>query len=147
MGPIKFLFNSKFDFTAKPLAKHCRYNEGPLYNIRIMCALSSTFLENSTLRNGQTDSVTGVCIHDWLRFAEPLLDLDKNKIYRASEWSFHNLMKSNLPKGVSTDRQAIYTVKKIRRFYGKISGVWLSVLLPLFLRAFTCRTFLEIKIW
>ena len=40
-----------------------------------------------------------------------------------------------------------YTVKKIRRFYGKIPGIWLPVLLPLFLRAFTCRTFLEIKIW
>ena len=40
-----------------------------------------------------------------------------------------------------------YSVKKIRRFYGKIPGSWLPVLLPLFLRAFTCRTFLEIKIW
>ena len=40
-----------------------------------------------------------------------------------------------------------YTVKIIRRFYGKIPGIWLPVLLPLFLRAFTCRTFLEIKIW
>ena len=37
--------------------------------------------------------------------------------------------------------------KKIRRFYGKISGIWLPVLLPLFLRAFTCRILLEIKIW
>ena len=37
--------------------------------------------------------------------------------------------------------------KKIRRFYGKIPGIWLPGLLPLFLRAFTCRTFLEIKIW
>ena len=37
--------------------------------------------------------------------------------------------------------------KKIRRFYGKIPGIWLPVLLPLFLRAFTCRTYLEIKIW
>ena len=36
---------------------------------------------------------------------------------------------------------------KIRRFYGKIPGIWLPVHLPLFLRAFTCRTFLEIKIW
>ena len=26
--------------------------------------------------------------------------------------------------------------KKIRRFYGKIPGIWLPVLLPLFLRAF-----------
>ena len=41
----------------------------------------------------------------------------------------------------------IYTVKKIRRFYGKTPGIWLPVLLPLFVRAFTCRTFLEIKIW
>ena len=40
-----------------------------------------------------------------------------------------------------------YTVKKIRRCYGKIPGIWLPVLLPLFLRAFTCRTFLEIKVW
>ena len=31
--------------------------------------------------------------------------------------------------------------KKIRRFYGKIPGISLPVLLPLFLRAFTCRTF------
>ena len=37
--------------------------------------------------------------------------------------------------------------KKINVFYGKIPGIWLPVLLPLFLRAFTCRTFLEIKIW
>ena len=37
--------------------------------------------------------------------------------------------------------------EKIRRFYGKIPGIWLPVLLPLFVRAFTCRTFLEIKIW
>ena len=37
--------------------------------------------------------------------------------------------------------------KKIRRFYGKIPGIWLPVLLPLFLRAFTCRPYLEIKIW
>ena len=37
--------------------------------------------------------------------------------------------------------------KKIRRFYGKIPGIWLPVLLPLFLRGFTSRTFLEIKIW
>ena len=36
---------------------------------------------------------------------------------------------------------------KIRRFYGKIPGIWLPDHLPLFLRAFTCRTFLEIKIW
>ena len=36
---------------------------------------------------------------------------------------------------------------KIRRFYGKIPGIWPPVLLPLFLRASTCRTFLEIKIW
>ena len=29
---IQFLYNSKFDFTAKSLViKHCRYNEGPLY--------------------------------------------------------------------------------------------------------------------
>ena len=40
-----------------------------------------------------------------------------------------------------------YTVKKICRFFGKIPGIWLPVLLPFFLRAFTCRTFLEIKIW
>ena len=40
-----------------------------------------------------------------------------------------------------------YTVKKSVDFYGKIPGIWLPVLLPLFLRAFTCRTFLEIKIW
>ena len=40
-----------------------------------------------------------------------------------------------------------YTVKKIRRFYGNIPGIWLPFLLPLFLRAFTSRTFLEIKIW
>ena len=39
------------------------------------------------------------------------------------------------------------TVKIIRRFYGKTSGIWLPVLLPLFLWAFTYRTFLEIKIW
>ena len=39
------------------------------------------------------------------------------------------------------------TVNKIRRFYGKIPGIWLPLLLPLFLRAFTCRTFLESKIW
>ena len=38
-----------------------------------------------------------------------------------------------------------HTVKKIRRFYGTIPGIWLPVLLPLFLRAFTCRTFLEIR--
>ena len=44
-------------------------------------------------------------------------------------------------------REKYCTVKKIRRFYGKIPGIWLLVLLPLFLRAFTCRTFLEIKIW
>ena len=37
--------------------------------------------------------------------------------------------------------------KKIRRFYGKIPGIWLSVHLPLFLRASTYRAFLEIKIW
>ena len=37
--------------------------------------------------------------------------------------------------------------KSIRRFYGKIPGIWLPVLLPLFLRAFASRTFLEIKIW
>ena len=37
--------------------------------------------------------------------------------------------------------------KKIRRFYGKIPGISLPVVLSLFLRAFTCRTFLEIKIW
>ena len=43
--------------------------------------------------------------------------------------------------------KAPYTHKKIRRFYGKIPGIWLPVLLLLFLRAFTCRTFLEIKIW
>ena len=36
--------------------------------------------------------------------------------------------------------------KNIRRFYGKIPGIWLPVLLPLFLQAFTRRTFLEIKI-
>ena len=40
-----------------------------------------------------------------------------------------------------------YTVKKISRFYGEIPGIWLPVLLPLFLRAFICRIFLEIKIW
>ena len=33
------------------------------------------------------------------------------------------------------------------RFYGKIPGIFLPVDLPLFLRASTCRTFLEIKIW
>ena len=37
--------------------------------------------------------------------------------------------------------------KKIRRFHGIIPGIRLPVLLPLFLRAFTCRTFLEIMIW
>ena len=26
----------------------------------------------------------------------------------------------------------LYTVNKIRRFYGKISGIWLPILLPLF---------------
>ena len=45
------------------------------------------------------------------------------------------------------NKQAWNTVKKIRSFYGKIPGIRLPVLLPLFLRAFTCRTFLEIKIW
>ena len=30
--------------------------------------------------------------------------------------------------------------KKIRRFYGKVHGIWLPALLPLFLRAFTCIT-------
>ena len=37
--------------------------------------------------------------------------------------------------------------KKIHRFYGKIPGIWLPVLLTLLLQAFTCRTFLEIKIF
>ena len=37
--------------------------------------------------------------------------------------------------------------KNIPRFYGKIPGILLPVLLPLFLRAFTCRAFLVIKIW
>ena len=32
MGPIKFLYNSKFDFYSKIFGnKHCHYNEGPLY--------------------------------------------------------------------------------------------------------------------
>ena len=39
----------------------------------------------------------------------------------------------------------LYTVK-IRIFYGKIPGIWLPVHLPLFLRASTCKPFLEIKI-
>ena len=34
--PIKFLYNSKFDFTAKSLVTNCRYNEAPLYNIRFL---------------------------------------------------------------------------------------------------------------
>ena len=38
-------------------------------------------------------------------------------------------------------------LSKICRFYGKIPGIWLPVPLPLFLLAFTCRTFLEIKIY
>ena len=37
------------------------------------------------------------------------------------------------------------TVKKIRRFYGKIPGNQLPVHFPLFLRASACRTFLKLK--
>ena len=31
MGPIKLLYNSKYDFTAKSFVTNSRYNEGPLY--------------------------------------------------------------------------------------------------------------------
>ena len=48
---------------------------------------------------------------------------------------------------LDTWKIVIMHCKKIRRFYGKIPSISLPVLLPLFLRAFTCRTFLEIKIW
>ena len=41
----------------------------------------------------------------------------------------------------------IYTVKTIHRFYGKIPGIGLPVLLPLYLQVSTCRTFLEMEIW
>ena len=37
--------------------------------------------------------------------------------------------------------------EKIRRFYSKIPGNRLPVHFPLFLQAFACSTFLEIKIW
>ena len=44
-----------------------------------------------------------------------------------------------------------YTVKKTRRFYGKIPSICLPLHLPLLLRfygrLYTCRTFLEIMIW
>ena len=39
------------------------------------------------------------------------------------------------------------TVKRIRKFYGKIPGNQLPVHFPLFLRPSACRSFLEIKIW
>ena len=38
------------------------------------------------------------------------------------------------------DNERLHCIK-IRSFYGKIPCIWLPVLLPLFLRAFTCRTF------
>ena len=38
-------------------------------------------------------------------------------------------------------KAALIHCKKNHRFYGKIPGIWLPVFLPLFLRAFTCRTF------
>ena len=41
----------------------------------------------------------------------------------------------------------VYTVKKIRGLFGKIPGIWLPILFALFLWAFTCRIFLEIKMW
>ena len=44
-------------------------------------------------------------------------------------------------------RWTTYAVKRIRRFYGKIPGIWLPVHLPLFLRASTGTIFLELKIW
>ena len=50
-------------------------------------------------------------------------------------------------RAISVWATEVQNCKKIRRFYGKIPGIWLPVLLQLFLRAFTCRTFLELKIW
>ena len=38
-------------------------------------------------------------------------------------------------------------VIKIRRFYGKIPGIWLPVHLRLFLRVSSCKTILAIKVW
>ena len=50
MGPIKFLYNSKFDFTAKSLVKkHCRYNEAPLY-MRFFSDVPRNKIKN-TLKN------------------------------------------------------------------------------------------------
>ena len=60
-----------------------------------------------------------------------------------------NISEGANKRSTTTDRSVINycTVKKMRRFYGKIPGNQLPVHIPLFLRASACRTFLEIKKW